>query len=526
MIGSADSEAKQILLDARAASARGDEAGAEALIREALRVCPTSPEALAMLAMSAFQSKRSREALDIINGALKLAPERADFHFVQGVAYAQMGDVEGAIAAFRRSIRREPGLYQSWTNLVFGLDLHYATDWQAALAVRREFNAQFCAERTRTSPPHTNDPTPGRKLRIGYVGADFRAHSAASAFGAVVLNHGAGVFPVAYYTGAPNQIGDAATEQFRDSALWRDVAGMAPEQLADRIRRDRIDILVDLAGYSAGGALAAFACRPAPVQVTAWGYLTGTGIDAMDYIFADAVTIPREHGPRYTEHIVHLPAALAYTPPADDVPIAPPPEAERGYRTYGYLGRPSKLTPLVFDAWAAILRYREGSRLLLKSDQYVDRDATHRVVNALVARGVAPDAIDVHGLTDRAEHLDWHNRVDVCLDTWPQTGGASGLDALWMGVPVVTLAGDRVPGRIGASINTAARRTQDILGTPQEYIGRAVTMSTSLDERAAIRSALRMSPILDHRQYVHAVERAYRMIWTRWCEERAGTVAA
>jgi protein O-GlcNAc transferase len=305
----------------------------------------------------------------------------------------------------------------------------------------------------------------------------------------------------------------------------RGVNHLSAQQLDERIRQDRIDILVDLAGYSAGGALQTFAMRPAPVSVTAWGYLTGLGLSCIDYIFADEVTIPRDHGERYTENIVHLPSAMAYNPEPYLPAVKPPPELENGYRTYGYLGRANKITASCFDAWARILHARPDARLILKSGAYSDREQAYRVTNALVARGVEQERIDLRPQTHKLAHAEAHHDVDVCLDVAPQNGGITTLDALWMGCPVVTLAGERLPGRIGVSVNTLAQRTQDIALTWEDYIARAVSMSVSLDERVAIRAAVRDSALVDHKRLVKAVEEAYRVIWKRYVNS-ASEVAA
>lgn len=209
-----------------------------------------------------------------------------------------------------------------------------------------------------------------------------------------------------------------------------------------------------------------------------------------------------------------------------ELAVGPPPEEVNGYRTFGYLGRAIKLGPLVFDTWAELLSAVPTARLLLKSDQYADREQVHRVINALVGRGIDQGRLDVRGATDRRTHLLAHHEVDVCLDPFPQGGGATAGDCLWMGVPMVTLAGERICERIGTSLNMQAGRPDDIVTSRADYVRRAMQVTSTAPERQAIRTTFEASPSMDRGAYARAVEHAYRMLWRRWCAEGGRTVAA
>jgi protein O-GlcNAc transferase len=284
---------------------------------------------------------------------------------------------------------------------------------------------------------------------------------------------------------------------------------------------DRIDILIDLGGAAQGHRAQTFACRPAPIQVTGWGYPHGLGIKAFDYLVADPVAIPESHADRYPEKRLELPCIMGYVPGSVLPELTTAPQSRLGYRTYGYLGRAMKVNGPTLALWAEVLRGDPTGRLLLKSDQYDDRQMRERVVNGLTALGVEGDRIEIRGGTTRTDHLAAYRDVDVCLDPTPCGSGQTTLDACLMGVPTVSLLGAWVSGRITASI-------QSVLGMPQWatddrriYVGLAQKAAAPhWPNRHYLRDALLGSILVDGQAYALAVEAQYRRIWREW----AGTV--
>jgi predicted O-linked N-acetylglucosamine transferase (SPINDLY family) len=303
------------------------------------------------------------------------------------------------------------------------------------------------------------------------------------------------------------------------------VVDLSDEELAAQVRADQIDVLVDLSGHSGGHRLLTFARKPAPVQVTGWGYATGTGLDAIDAFMADPVVVPPDDERFYAEEIVRLPNVVCYSPPPILPALQPLPALTNGFVTFGSFNRAVKVTPAVLETWARVLHAVPDSRLVLKptTESATERQ---RLVDPLAALGIAPDRIEILGKSSHLEHIASFGRIDIQLDTFPHTGGITTLDGLLMGVPCVTLLGERVAGRLSASFQTVLGLADLIAQTTDAYVEIAVRLAQDLDrlahERMTLRERLLASPVGDTRAYSRAVEAAYRDLWVRWCERQAG----
>lgn len=496
----------------------GDMAGAEDVFTRVLLVDPGNPHALHILGLVCLKRGDREMAEGLLDRSVRLAPHSRVLLNL-GVVRQQRGDLDGAISAYREAIEREPGYPEGWANLLFALDMHPQATPDLLRAERAAFDSSVCAPLTALAPPHTNDRDPDRRLRVGYVSADFRTtHSASMAFG-WIADHDPAAVEVYLYSTYPGAIPEDSPFRAR-ADVWSEVADLAPHELAGAIREDRIDILVDLGGVAEGGRPLTVALRPAPVQIGGWGYPHGLGIRALDYLVADPVAIPPEHADRYAERRLPLPSILGYRSwePLPDVGEAP--AARRGYRTYGYLGRAMKLDAETLGTWAAILRDDPTGRLLLKSPQYADRAMRERVVGTLTALGVSPERIEVRErLTSRREHLLAHRDVDVALDPLGIGGGITTLDATAMGVPTVATLGEAVSGRISASILTAIGARAWITRGRREYV--ELARLGHVPNRRWLRDLLLGSVLTDGPGYARAVEDAYRDCWRRWCREAA-----
>jgi predicted O-linked N-acetylglucosamine transferase (SPINDLY family) len=429
-----------------------------------------------------------------------------------------MHRTEEAIAEYRRALKRDPTLVRSRNNLIFLLDHRPETTIGDAWRERHAWWKIHGAPLAPQCLPHDNRPDPERPLRVGYLSADFRGHSAAFGFGPVVLRHTAAVDVYCY---SLSNLDDSMTDLFRAKAAgWRDCVASPPLELVDRIRADAIDLLVDLSGFSAGNSLQTFCYKPAPVQVTAWGYATGTGCKVFDAFFADAFTVPAHLEPYYTEPVVRLPSIVPYIGPE----YAPPVTVRDGTQpfTFGSFSRPEKCTVETLRLWCEVLRRVPGSRLVVKDNGYGRPETAERLRRDCGRRGVDPSRIDVRGFSDHGEHLGAYGEVDLVLDTMPHTGGISTLEALWMGVPVVTLPGERTASRLSGSFLTNLDLTALIAGDAKDYVEIAVQWSGRRAELATLRATLRdrvtASPI--NTGYVRAVEAAYRDLWRAWCRRQ------
>ena len=491
--------------------------------RRALALAPGYAEAHNNLGNVLRALGRPGEAEACYRQALALAPDFVDALGNLAVALRTQGRIGEAIGAYEQALARAPDDAALHSNLIFSLDFHPATTAASALAERRRWNQRYARRLASRVAPHANAPDPQRRLRVGYVSADFRLHSAAVVFGPVILAHDRAAVEVVCYSGVTAP--DAATARFRDAAaLWRDTAGLSDDALAARIREDRIDVLVDLSGHSAGNRLLVFARKPAPIQITAWGHAVGTGLDTMDYFFADPVVVPPEARGYFSEGVIDLPSLVCYDPPRDAPAVAPLPASARGFVTFGCLNRQSKVSPEAVRLWAAILGALPAARLLLKDEAFNETSTRERLLGELVARGVDATRAAFLGGSRRREHMAVYGEVDLVLDPFPHGGGVSALDGLWMGVPMVTLLGERVPARLGASFLSTLGLAELIAPTPQRYVDIAVEHARSPQRLAGIRAELRdrmaRSILCDHGAYCRAVEGQYRAMWRRWCASR------
>jgi predicted O-linked N-acetylglucosamine transferase (SPINDLY family) len=368
---------------------------------------------------------------------------------------------------------------------------------------------------------------PERRLRVGYISPDFRMHPLSRLLEPVLANHDRSQFEVVcYYTGT--QV-DSMTATIRShAAAWRDASGADDALLTDQIRRDGIDVLVDLSLHMDGNRLGVFARRAAPVQVTWLGYPGTSGLSTMDYRFSDPhLDAPGSHARVYTEQTIRLPHSFwPYRPPPGGPPVNRLPALERGSVTFASFNNPAKFNPTVYDAFARILSAVEGSRLLLLNNG--GADTARRVGELLRQRGVADGRVELLPRADLKTYLEYHDRADIILDPFPYPGHTTTLDALWMGVPVVTLAGGpaaSAASRGGKSILTNVGLAELIAYNVDSYVATACDLARDLDRLANLRATLRErfeeSPICDAAGFTRGVEQAYRTMWRGWCESRS-----
>jgi predicted O-linked N-acetylglucosamine transferase (SPINDLY family) len=489
------------------------------LCEEILAVAPEHVEAVHLLGATAYQRRNYSLAVALMEQAVALRPQCAVYHTCVGDALRALGRLDEASTSYRRALELHPDYVEAHNNLIILLDLHPRADNATRFAERRRWDALHARPLAAQIAPHRNAPDPDRRLRIGYVSGDFARHSVAYVFWPVFSAHDRGAVEVTCYSEVERP--DEITARFQAAAdRWRPTLGMAPDAMADLIRRDGIDVLVDLSAYTRGNRLLVFARKPAPVQVTAWGYATGTGLSTMDYFFADPVVVPPEEQRYFSEEVVYLPSVLAYSPFGD----APPPLRANGPFTFGSLNRPGKLTDETLALWARVLEAVPGSRLFLKFGGMDDPAVAARVQEALARRDVAPDRVVLRGGSSTYDHVAAYREVDIALDPVPHGGGVTTLEATWMGVPTLTLPGDRVSSRTTASVLTTLGLTNWIARSPDQYVALARLHAANPIALAVLRASLRdrlaASPICDSARYCRAVEAAYRAMWQRWCAQQ------
>jgi predicted O-linked N-acetylglucosamine transferase (SPINDLY family) len=489
---------------------------------QAIKHAPADPRGHDMLGTTLRAAGRLDEAIGSYQRALDHATipqSAANIWLSLASTLQQAGRTAEAVKAYRESLALAPANPTAQSGLIFALDLLPGHE-DDAQAERQRYDERFGQVWRDRPAGHPNAPDPNRRLRVGYVSGDFFQHSAATIFLPILRSHDREQIELFCYSGAT--VRDALNEEARALAnVWHDVANFSDDALEAQIRADQIDILVDLSGHSAGNRLPVFARKPAPVQVTAWGYAAGTGLQAMGYFLADPTCVPVDAYATYAEQIVNLPGILCYDAAPYASPVAPSPASERGYVTFGAFNRLSKVSEETLAAWGGVLQIVPSSRLVVKASGADVSPGREWLLEHLAAHEVEAERVTVLGLTAHQEHLATHAEIDVMLDTFPQSGGITTLDAILMGVPVVTLLGERVPGRASASFLRTVGLDDLVAESAEAYVEVAARLAADRDrlvrERATLRERLLASPIGDVRAYTRHVEAAYRQLWQNWC---------
>jgi predicted O-linked N-acetylglucosamine transferase (SPINDLY family) len=466
-------------------------------------------------------TKKVNDALDACQRALAIQPNAPNAFTQIGQCHALLGDPDAAVSFFDRSLAIKPDDDIALVNRIFSLDFSRDGGYARHQAARSEWWRQIGSKIAAEHPPrHDNDRDPARRIVLGYVSADFRRHSAAYSFRPVLENHDKSRFELICYSVSP--IEDAVTGSFRHIAdQWRDVSQWSDDRLADCIRADKVDILIDLSGHTDGNRMRTFARKPAPIQVTAWGDGTGTGLPTIDYLFSDPVRAPLQVRHLFAEQIYDLPCSIIIEPPPAELRAFEPPAVSNGYVTYGVFTRASRLSNAVVEVWARILRSDVSSRLLIKDYLLNDVAIQTKLTDNFAAHGIASDRISLIGSTSREEHLAAYRRIDICLDPFPHGGGVSTWEALHMGVPVVTKLGGGLSSRLGGAILSAIDMSDWVAADDDHYV--EIALRSTPDRLRTIRNELpdligrRCSPAT----YTRAVEEAYRTMWERYCAQQS-----
>lgn len=484
------------------------------------------------------------EAMECFRRAIALQPAFYQAHSNLGIALEERGMLAEALDSYWAAVRHSgwrPEAAGTYVNYLVCLCRHQrqlfemlrsdAHAPQQVLARHLACGSQLDAHSRAARRAHANPPDPERRLRVGYVSPDFRLHSVAYFIEPVIARHDRNAVEIFCYYNGP--FSDAVTSRIQGLAdHWLSCTKLSDDNLAAHIRADGIDILVDLAGHTQGNRILTFAQKPAPIQIAYLGYPHPTGLASIDYLLTDALADPRgvTHA-RRGERVLDLePSMLVYRPAfgsgglvADtEPPLAPAPLERNGYITFGCFNDRSKISDSVIGIWARVLAEVPGSRLLLKAhglDEVANRDA---LLARFAQRGVSTERLALEG---RIEHLSGHlarySEVDVGLDTAPYNGVTTSFEAMWMGVPFVTLAGGTLASRMGVSIATNVGHPEWIAHTPQEYVDKAVALARDPNElnrlRQRLRGELEASALMDADRFTRNLEAAYRNVWRRWC---------
>lgn len=464
---------------------------------------------------------RYADAVGAYERAHVLAPDYADALANLGETLKEQGRAAEAVAVLRRAVAGAPGRAAIGSNFLFAMNADGGLAPDDVFAAHREWGRRVAA----AAPPagrHDNSRDPDRRLRVGYLSPDFRRHSVAYFFEPLLAAHDRRAIEVICYSNVARP--DAVTERLKGLADgWREGRALDDADLAASIRRDAIDVLVDLAGHTMDSRLAVLAHRPAPVQASYLGYPNTTGLAAVDLRLTDASCDPLGDADRFhVEKLVRLPRVfLAYRPPDDAPETAPPPCLANGFVTFGSFNNLAKVGPETVAAWAAVLGAVPDARLFLKAKALACEGTRARVAAAFGREGVAPARLEFSGWIVDGNPLSAYRRVDVALDTFPYNGTTTTCEALWMGVPVATVAGRTHAGRVGLSLLSAAGLGELAFADAPALVAGAAALAHDRDRllvlRRTLRARLAASPLLDGPGLARAIEAAYRAAWGDWC---------
>ncbi len=494
---------------------------AQAAIQRVIEASPNFAEAHRVSSSALAALGRTSEAIAAAQLTIELAPEYANAHSTLATALLDHGDIDGASRAQRRALELAPNDALTRSNLLFALTHREDITPEQLLAESREFASLHEAPLRAQWPKHDNDRNPERTLRIGIVSGDLIRHAVAS-YLEPVLKHMVDDAGLQIYIYNNHLFEDFVTARFRAMTKnWRDVAGLTDTAFAEQIRRDRIDVLLDLSGHTGRNRLVAFARKPAPVQASWIGYPGTTGLASIDYHITNKAQAGAGIDGQFTEKLAWLPSAAPFRPEENAPPLNALPALSKGYVTFGSFNRINKLRPEVIKLWARLLHAVPNSRMLLGG--MPEGGMTDEVVGWFADAGIGRERLDLRPRASLPVYLQQHHHVDICLDTFPYAGSTTTLHALWMGVPTITLAGQSMPGRAGATLLKQVGLEQFIATSPDDYVAKGVALAADLPALVDLRNTMRRR-CLGTARFQPAliathVSEALRTMWKRWCAD-------
>lgn len=496
---------------------------AVACFEQAARLAPDDFEVHLNFATALGEQGRADEAIAECRRALELNPLSAAAHNNLGTLLQVLGQLHEAVASYRRAIELNPQDPRAHSNLLYALNFQPGADPRSVFAEHCQWGRRHADPLTGRSLPHANDRALTRRLRVGYMSPHFFAHAVNSFVEPILASHDRAACEVFCYSDVV--VKDETTARLRGYAdHWRDVVGQSDANVAELVRNDQIDILVDLTGHiSSGSRLLVFARKPAPVQVTYIGYQNTTGMPAMDYRLTDAWADPPGSADElHTERLIRLPRSFfCYLAPTEAPPIDSLPADNAKCVTFGFFNNFAKVSPTVLEAWAEILSRLPDSRMIMLIP--TANSLRRRVIESFQLRGIDPQRVEWVGRQPYREYLRLIQRADVALDAFPFNGHTTTCDALWMGVPVVMIAGNTYAARFGGTALLNLGLQELIADTPEQYIERAVHAGSDVSRlrqlRAGLRDSMLASPLLDAVGFTRNLEVAYRQMWIQWCEQ-------
>ncbi len=493
---------------------------AELMAKKTLELNPNLVEAHGNLGNVYKKQGNYEKAEAHFKEALKLDPKQAKVLYHLGATLLFSNRHKEAAEHLRGAVEVDPEFYQSHSSLVYALNYIEEPSQKEIFEEHKQWGVQHSLGVQEEGWPWI-ERAPEKKIRVGFVSPDFKAHVVALFIQQLFKNYDKSQFEFYGYAEVENP--DGYTSTFM-SLLdgWRSTIGVSDQEVYQTIKNDQIDILIDLAGHTAGNRLKIFSMKPAPVQVSYLGYINTTGLKEIDYRFCDAFVNPSETQQYYTEQLIHLPNSFTCYEPIDPSPaVSETPGLASGHITFGCFNNTNKLTPGTIRVWSELLKQLPSSKLLLKSSHLNDKQTIARFRDQFMSRGIHKEQLVFKGSSEIHDYLATYNKIDIALDPFPHNGGTTSHDVLWMGVPMITLEGDRYVSRFGVSILNNLGYPEWIASNEKEYINKAIALASDVELLNTIRMGLRQkmkaSPLCDGVAFSRNFENTLRSLWKKFC---------
>jgi len=487
---------------------------------KAILLKPDFAEAHNNLGNAYKDQRRLDEAIECYCRALSFRPDYAEAYNNMGNALKDQGKLDEAVVQYRKALAYKPDIPGTHSNILYALNFLPELRREEGYIAAREYDTVAGIPLRSAWRAHANDRDPHRRLRVGYVSPDFRHHAVAYFAEPIFAHHDKSKIEIFCYAEVSKE--DEYTGRFRQMAdHWHSTVGMSDAAVAEMIRGDQIDILVDLAGHTAKNRLLVFARKPAPIQITYLGYLGTTGLSAMDYLITDHYADPEgSNDSYYSERLLRMPNSLWCFRPSRSAPeITPLPALARGYLTFGSFNNFNKIDRHSLDLWGKLLREIPASRLIMLS--VGGGETRQSLLHHFSGLGIDAQRLEFHGIMPIDEFRRKILEVDISLDPVTVNGATTTCESLWMGVPVVSLAGNRLVSRAGLSILSTVGLVDFAVTSPESYIRLVAYLADNIpllaEIRAGLREHLRLSPLTDEAGFTHDLENRYREIWVKWC---------
>lgn len=529
-------------------------------LKRAVSLDPGYQDAWVNLGVAQFMLGNYDEAVTAYKTVIDMDPNNAFARYSLGVALLEQQDLPEAVKEIELALAANPDNVMALNTLgVALLDQHRVEEARDAMSraaavdtmsapvyasnflftslylpdidnteifsIHKEFGARFTSHEPDQNKPHANTRDAKRKLRLAYMSPDFRGHSVAYFMEPLLEKHDRSAFDIILYSNTTRaDVVTAAMEAAAD--VWVETAGLTDVALVERIRADKVDVLVNLGGHTSGNRLVVCGQKPAPIQIEYLGYPDTSGVPAMDYRITDECADPiGEADERCVETLIRLPDCFHCYRPTTKAPApAPAPHIERGFVTFGSFNVLPKLNQTVVEAWADILCQVPHSRLYLKCKQLKTESVRARVLQYFTDAGVEADRISMDAFVPSVQdHLNKYAGIDIGLDTFPYNGTTTTCEALWMGVPVLTVIGNRHTGRVGLSLLHAVGLDDEFaVSDVESYVTKAVELGRNPKRLAEVRGVLRdkmaSSPLRNEIMFTRNLEKSYRDLWRKWCD--------